>query len=80
MPANDATPMTWPRQQALARRTAGSTSIISLADAPYAPDGLHESVMAGAVWAVSPIACGNCHGHGMDDSILGASASGRVTF
>jgi hypothetical protein len=28
----------------------------------------------------SPIACGNCHGHGMDDSVLPIQATGRVTF
>ena len=27
-----------------------------------------------------PIDCGHCHGHGMDDSVLGANASGRITF
>lgn len=28
----------------------------------------------------SPVACGNCHGHGMDDSWAGANMSGRITF
>jgi hypothetical protein len=28
----------------------------------------------------TPIYCGNCHGHGKNDSSLGASASGRKTF
>ena len=28
----------------------------------------------------TPIACGNCHGHGMDDSLMGAAATGRITF
>ena len=28
----------------------------------------------------TPIACGNCHGHGMDDSLLGPAATGRITF
>jgi hypothetical protein len=28
----------------------------------------------------TPIACGNCHGHGLDDSSAGAYATGRGTF
>lgn len=28
----------------------------------------------------TPVACGNCHGHGMDDSWAGASQTGRITF
>ncbi|MEJ2691280.1 MAG: cytochrome c3 family protein, partial [Deltaproteobacteria bacterium] len=28
----------------------------------------------------SPVACGNCHGHGMDDTWAGANMSGRITF
>lgn len=27
-----------------------------------------------------PIGCGYCHGHGLDDSVLGANSSGRITF
>ncbi len=27
-----------------------------------------------------PIDCGHCHGHGMDDSVLGVNATGRITF
>jgi len=48
------------------------------ADAPYA-QGTCETchgIGGGGV----PIACGNCHGHGMDDSVLGANATGRRTF
>lgn len=35
-------------------------------------------VMTGGV--KQPIACGNCHGHGMDDSWAGARMTGRRTF
>ena len=28
----------------------------------------------------TPIACGNCHGHGMDDTWAGVNMSGRTTF
>lgn len=28
----------------------------------------------------SPVACGNCHGHGMDDSWAAANMTGRITF
>ena len=48
------------------------------ADAPYAQTvctDCHASADGS-----SPVACGNCHGHGMDDSTLGASATGRRTF
>jgi hypothetical protein len=27
-----------------------------------------------------PIGCGNCHGHGMDDSWAGANKTGLKTF
>lgn len=48
------------------------------AGAPYAESGC-ESCHAGGDGNV-PIACGNCHGHGMDDSWAGALATGRKTF
>ena len=48
------------------------------ADAPYA-QGMC-STCHGAGGGNTPIACGNCHGHGMDDSWLGANATGRKTF
>jgi hypothetical protein len=47
-------------------------------DAPYA-----EAVCTdchAAADGSSAIACGNCHGHGRDDSSAGASATGRKTF
>jgi hypothetical protein len=28
----------------------------------------------------TPVSCGNCHGHGMDDSWAGANKTGRKTF
>jgi predicted CXXCH cytochrome family protein len=28
----------------------------------------------------SPIPCGNCHGHGMNDGWAGVNATGRITF
>lgn len=49
-----------------------------VSDAPYAKslcESCHDT-SAGS----TPIACGNCHGHGMDDSWLNANASGRKTF
>ena len=48
------------------------------ADAPYAQSMCSNCHGAGG--GNAPIACGNCHGHGMDDSWLGANASGRRTF
>ena len=48
------------------------------ADAPYAQstcENCHATPTGG-----TPIACGICHGHGMDDSVLGANATGRRTF
>jgi hypothetical protein len=48
------------------------------ADAPYVQiqcDACHGSVDGN-----TPIACGNCHGHGMDDSWAGSSQTGRKTF
>lgn len=48
------------------------------ADAPYAQSMC--STCHGAGGGNTPIACGNCHGHGMDDSWLGANATGRKTF
>jgi len=47
------------------------------ADAPYS-----EAVCTDchAVDGSTPIACGNCHGHGMDDSWAGANQTGRRTF
>jgi len=48
------------------------------ADAPYAQVSCLDchSVADGS----SPVACGNCHGHGMNDSVLGAASTGRGTF
>jgi len=50
-----------------------------VADAPYPQpgtcEGCHVSQAGG-----DPIPCGNCHGHGMDDSVLGASSALRKTF
>lgn len=46
--------------------------------APYAKTDCtpcHASSSGG-----EPISCGNCHGHGMDDSWAGGLASGRKTF
>ena len=48
------------------------------ADAPYA-QAVCTNCHASADGS-SPVACGSCHGHGMDDSVLGAYASGRITF
>jgi len=47
-------------------------------DAPYVEANCLDchSVADGS----SPIACGNCHGHGMDDSVLGTLSTGRRTF
>lgn len=48
------------------------------ADAPYSEavcTDCHTSVDGS-----SPIACGNCHGHGMDDNWAGANMTGRITF
>jgi len=62
------------------------------ADAPYAQMGCgtcHPMGNGGAMggggiggggMGGEPIACGLCHGHGMVDSVLGASATGRRTF
>jgi hypothetical protein len=47
------------------------------ADAPYSATG-QCAVCHGA--GSNPIACGNCHGHGMDDSWVPAQATGRKTF
>lgn len=47
-------------------------------DAPYAESNCidcHSSADGS-----TPVACGNCHGHGMDDSWAGASQTGRRTF
>jgi hypothetical protein len=48
-------------------------------DAPYSAPGqcgvCHVSGAGG-----DPIACGNCHGHGMDDSWAPTQATGRKTF
>jgi hypothetical protein len=49
-----------------------------VADAPYG-QSLCETCHATPAGDTA-IACGNCHGHGMDDNWLGASASGRKTF
>ena len=48
------------------------------ADAPYA-QAVCTDCHASADGS-TPIACGNCHGHGMDDSILTVGATGRRTF
>jgi hypothetical protein len=47
-------------------------------DAPYAKSNCincHASADGS-----TPIACGNCHGHGMTDTGAGTSQSGRTTF
>ncbi len=54
-------------------------------DAPYAQaqcgtcHGTGGGGMGGGMGG-EPIGCGYCHGHGMDDSVLGTSATGRTTF
>jgi hypothetical protein len=47
------------------------------ADAPYAQAVCTD---CHAIDGSTPIACGNCHGHGMDDSWAGANQTGRRTF
>lgn len=52
-----------------------------VADAPYAKSGCAGCHGGGSPTDPPPIACGNCHGHGLDDSWLpGGLASGRKTF
>jgi len=48
-------------------------------DAPYAGAAVCADCHSTAD-GNSPVACGNCHGHGMDDSWAGANLSGRTTF
>lgn len=47
-------------------------------DAPYAPSNCIDCHISGD--GSSPVSCGNCHGHGMDDSWAGARMTGRKTF
>lgn len=46
-------------------------------DAPYAKGTCSNCHLGGDG---APIACGNCHGHGMDDSWAGTNQTGRITF
>jgi len=48
------------------------------ADAPY-PQAVCTDCHSSAD-GNTPIACGTCHGHGMDDSVLGTNATRRRTF
>jgi hypothetical protein len=48
------------------------------ADAPYSQTACIDCHATAD--GSTPIACGNCHGHGMDDSWAPAQASGRATF
>lgn len=47
-------------------------------DAPYAEASCTDCHASGD--GSTPIACGNCHGHGMDDSWAGTHKTGRRTF
>jgi hypothetical protein len=48
-------------------------------DAPYSQAAVCTDCHSTADGS-TPVACGNCHGHGMDDSWAGANMSGRTTF
>jgi len=48
------------------------------ADAPY-PEASCTDCHASSDGSI-PVACGNCHGHGMDDSWAGTHKTGRSTF
>jgi hypothetical protein len=48
------------------------------ADAPYAQAVCTDCHVAAD--GSSPIACGLCHGHGMDDNAAPTQATGRITF